>query len=125
MGAMTVLQWQLICLVCMLLLGVVALFCRKIFWLRACIALGLLLPAALQLLLVPPDQHSAGRSRLPFRLGLDLRGGTEIRLRSPAWLRLHPPRRHRRGHLLINLHCRSDGGAFLCPPSYGRVTGEP
>ena len=84
MGTMSVLQWQLICLGGMLLVGVVALFRRKVLWLRACIALGLLLIAALQLSVVPADRPATGRVRLPFRLGLDLRGGTELRLRLHA-----------------------------------------
>ncbi|MBT3295854.1 MAG: protein translocase subunit SecD [Verrucomicrobia bacterium] len=84
MGTMTLLQWQAMLGGGMLLIGMVALFCRRIFWFRGCIGLGILTVAALQLLIVSPERK--GHSRLPFRLGLDLRGGTELRLR------LHPDR---------------------------------
>jgi protein-export membrane protein SecD/preprotein translocase SecF subunit len=118
MGTMIMLRWQLLVLGCTLLIGVTALFRRRVLWFRACVAGGLLLAFALQLLVTPlgrriasldrtiaslPDDHpdsralaqqraaaeteqrkATGLERLPFRLGLDLRGGTEIRLR------LHP-----------------------------------
>ena len=118
MDTMIMLRWQLLVLGCMLLIGLTALFRRRVLWFRACIAAGLLLAVVLQLLVSPldrriaaidrsiaslpddhPDSHALARkreiaetqrrqetglSRLPFRLGLDLRGGTEVRLR------LHP-----------------------------------
>ncbi|NQU40614.1 MAG: protein translocase subunit SecD [Lentisphaerae bacterium] len=117
---MTMLRWQMLVMACLLLLGLVGLFQRKIHWFRACIVTGLLLAVVLQCFVTPryrqlaaldrsiaalPTGHSerqplmrqrddltkrrpslSGRARLPFRLGLDLRGGTEIRLR------LHPDR---------------------------------
>ncbi len=113
-----IVQWQILVLGGMLLMGMVALFRRRLSWFRACVAAGLLGAVALQLGVTPldrrlngldreiaalpaghPARETLGRtredaaapqtpstafSRLPFRLGLDLRGGTEIRLR------LHP-----------------------------------
>ncbi len=118
MGTMIMLRWQLLVLGCMLLIGVMALFRRRVLWFRTCVAAGLLLAVVLQLFVTPldrriaalnraiaslPDHHpesralagqraaaeeqrrqESGLANLPFRLGLDLRGGTEVRLR------LHP-----------------------------------
>jgi SecD/SecF fusion protein len=72
---MSILQFQLSIMLLALLIGMVAIVCRRVVLFRALVVAGIAAAALLQMLAGPG---------FPLRLGLDLRGGTEI------GLRLHP-----------------------------------
>jgi protein-export membrane protein SecD/preprotein translocase SecF subunit len=77
---MAISQIQLLILAAAVVTGMVALISRRVVLFRICLILGVAIAAILQMAAAPG---------FPLRLGLDLRGGTEVRLRlSPKQGRL-------------------------------------